>query len=272
MKNVLRAFTIACLVASVACTGRVDLEKVPVGARVAVTRQDGGVVSGTLAARDDTSVTVAVGPERRIVPRDQIVGVQVVEEVPAAAAAPAAPPEVVFRTVTLPAGSVLVVRLDSPVGSASSRQGDPVTATLTEAVTVDGADVLPRGSLVTGDVASVRTAGRVRGRASIAVVFRQVTFPGRGDRQAIEASVSRTASSTKGADTATIAFPALGGAIVGGLVGGKKGALLGTAIGGGAGTAVVLSTRGHQISLPRGTVLSIRLQRPIDVRVPVASR
>jgi hypothetical protein len=271
MNKVLRAFTLACLIAGAGCTTRVDLEKVPVGASVAVTRQDGGVVSGTLAARDDTSVTVAVGPERRVVPRDQIVGVQVVDEAPAAAA-PAAPPEVVFRNVTLPAGSVLVVRLDSPVGSASSRLGDPVAATLTEAVTVDGADVLPRGSLVSGDVASVRTAGRVKGRASVAVVFREVTIPGRDDRQAIEARVSRTASSTKGTDTATIAFPALGGAIIGGLVGGTKGALIGTAIGGGAGTAVVLTTRGRQITLPRGTVLSITLQHAIDVRVPAAPR
>ncbi len=269
MNKILCALTIACLVGCVGCDKRVDLERVPVGSRVEVTRQDGGVVSGSLAARDDTTVTVAVGSDLRIVPRAQIVGVQVLDEAPAVAA-PLAPPAAEFRVVTIPAGARLVVRLDSPVGSASSRMGDPVAATLTEAVTIDGTDVLPRGSLVSGDVASVRSAGRVKGRASVAIVFRAVTLAGRDDRQAIEARVSRTASSTKGTDAATIAFPAVGGAIVGGLVGGRKGALIGTAIGGGAGTAVVLSTRGRQISLPRGTVLSLRLQHAVDVRVPAA--
>ena len=38
-----------------------------------------------------------------------------------------------------------------------------------------------------------------------------------------------------------------------GSVGGKKGAAIGAAIGGGGGTAVVLTTRGPQIRLPRGT-------------------
>ncbi len=47
------------------------------------------------------------------------------------------------RVVTVPDGTELTVRLDSAVGSDTSQVNDPVTATLTEAVRVDGAEILP---------------------------------------------------------------------------------------------------------------------------------
>jgi hypothetical protein len=267
MSKVLLAATLACLIASIGCSKPVDLEKVPPGTKVEVTRQDGGVVSGTVAALDDTTLTVAAGPASHSVPRDQIVGVQVVEE-----PAVATPPPATFRTITLPAGTMLVVRLNSTVGSASSSAGDPVTATLTDPVVVDGTEVIATGSVASGEVASVRSSGKVKGRGSIAIVFRSLSIAGGDEVSPIDARVSRTAPGAQGKDTAKIAIPAIGGAIVGGLLGGKKGVLIGTAIGGGAGTAVVLSTRGPQILLPQGTVLSIRLEHAIDVRVPIASR
>jgi hypothetical protein len=77
------------------------------------------------------------------------------------------------------------------------------------------------------------------------------------------------AAATKREDAAKIGIPAAGGAIIGGLIRGKKGAAIGTAIGGGAGTAVVLSTPGREIRLPRGTVLTLPLDQAIDVRVPI---
>jgi hypothetical protein len=52
------------------------VEGVAVGTKVEVTRQDGGVVRGSLAARDEKTVKVTVGSTGRSVPRDQIAGVQ----------------------------------------------------------------------------------------------------------------------------------------------------------------------------------------------------
>lgn len=68
MMQTLPRFALALLLASAGCSNRVDLEKVPVGTEVQVTRQDGGVVQGTLAARDDQTVTVAVGSVNHPVP------------------------------------------------------------------------------------------------------------------------------------------------------------------------------------------------------------
>jgi hypothetical protein len=265
MMKTLPTFALALTIAGAGCADRVDLEKVPVGTQVEVTRQDGGVVRGTLAARDDQTVKVKVGSASRSVPRDQIAEVQLVDKTTPAPL----PPIAKFREFTLPEGTRLAVRLDSAVGSDSSRVEDPIEATLTEAVIVDGSEVLPAGAVVRGDVAAVQPAGKVKGRASLALRFSSVSVAGRDERYPIVARVDLLAPATKGEDALKVGIPAAGGAIVGGLIGGKKGAAIGTAVGGGAGAAVVLSTSGEEIRLPRGSALSLPLDQAVDVRVPI---
>jgi preprotein translocase subunit SecG len=55
--------------------------------------------------------------------------------------------------------------------------------------------------------------------------------------------------------------------VIGALVGGKKGAAIGAAAGAGAGTAYVMSTRGEEVHLAKGTALTLKLAAPITVRV-----
>ena len=259
------AFALTLMLAGTGCSDRVDLEKVPVGTEVQVTRQDGGVVQGTLAARDDKTVKVAVGSVNRSVPRDQIADVQVVADAPVPL-----PPIAKFREFTLPAGTILHVRLDSALASDSSRAGDPIEATLTSAVAADGTEVIPQGSSVRGEVAAVDPGGKVSGRASVAIRFTSIAVAGRDERYPIAAHASWLAPTTKGKDAAKIAVPAGAGAIIGGIIGGGKGAAIGAAIGGGGGAAVVLTTRGPQIRLDRGAALSLPLEQAVDVRVPIA--
>src|SRR5204862_7464657 len=91
---------------------------------------------------------------------------------------------------------------------------------------------------------------------------------GQDDRCRIDTSaVGRTAPSTKKKDALEIGGGAAGGALIGALIGGGKGAAIGSAAGGGAGTAVVLSTRGKEIHLPRGAAMTLRLVKPVTVRV-----
>jgi hypothetical protein len=56
--------------------------------------------------------------------------------------------------------------------------------------------------------------------------------------------------------------------LVGAIVGGKKGAAIGTAVGGGAGTGVVLATRGEELVLPEGTPITTRLLASVTVEAP----
>ena len=108
----------------------------------------------------------------------------------------------------------------------------------------------------------------MKGLAHVAVRFDTLVPSGEEERYTIQtAAVGRTAPSTKQKDAIVIGAPAAGGAIIGGLLGGKKGALIGTAVGGGGGTAVVLSTRGKEVHLPKGAALTLQLSRPLTVKV-----
>lgn len=255
-------------VVAAGCSSEPDVETLPVGTEVQVVTEDGAVVTGRLAARDEKAVQVEVGVGRktREVPREQIADVQIVE---ASKPAPPLPPIARFREFTVPAGTDLEVRLESAVASDTSRVEDAVTATIVEPVVIDGTTVIPSGSTVRGEVAAAQPAGKVKGRASLALRFGTIAVA--DQRYTIQARVSRLAPATKGEDAAKIAIPAGAGAVIGGVIGGGKGAAIGTAIGGGAGTAVVLTTSGDEVRLPGGTRLTLQIDSAIEVRVPVAS-
>jgi len=172
------------------------------------------------------------------------------------------------REVTIPAGTLLPVVLDTAVGSDTSRAEEPVTAHLARPVTFHGETVLPAGSRVSGVVTDAKASGRVKGRAHVAVRFDSLSPSGVDERYEIQtASIGRTAENTKKKDALEIGAPAAGGAIIGALVGGKKGALIGTAVGGGAGTGVVLATKGKEVHLPKGSALTLKLASPVTVKV-----
>ncbi len=265
-RSMVRVLPLAMLLGGfvAACGSRVDVEKVPIGTPVEVTRQDGGVVTGKLHARDDQSLHVEVGRATRTIPRDQIASVELVKP---DAPPPPLPPVAKFREYTVPEGTVLSAKLNTTVGSDSSRVGDPVEATLTQAIDVDGVEVFPVGSVVTGAVTRAESSGKVKGRASLAVDFHSIAV---GDSSyTVSSSLEHTAAATKGSDVKKIGIPAAGGAILGAILGGKKGALIGATIGGGAGAVVVLTTSGPEVRYLQGTVVSLPLGQSIDVRVPI---
>jgi hypothetical protein len=173
-----------------------------------------------------------------------------------------------FREVTVPAGTLLPVDLETAVSSVSSNVEDPVRGTLRRAVLVDGYEALPAGSTLSGVVTSAQRSGRVKGRAHVA--FRFNTLRARDERIDVRTGViGRAAPGTKKEDVAKIGIGAGAGAVIGGVIGGGSGAAKGAAIGGAGGTGVVLATRGKEVSLPSGADLSVKLLEPITVRVPL---
>ena len=180
----------------------------------------------------------------------------------------AVPSTAQWREITIPAGTQLAVTLDTAVGSDTSRVEEPVTAHLTRSIHVQGQTALPEGTRVTGVVTDATQSAKVKGRAHVAMRFDSLTPKGDDQRYAIRtAAVTRTAQGTKKKDALKIGAPAAGGAILGAILGGKKGALVGTAVGGGAGTAVVLSTRGEEVHLGKGAAITLKLAAPLTVRV-----
>jgi hypothetical protein len=228
--------------------------------------------AGNTAVAAPAAAGTAVAPDPATPPPPAAPAAAVgVAPAPALAPAPApvaAVPEVTWREVTIPAGTSLPVALDTAVGSATSTVEAPVAAHLTRAIVIDGVTVVPRGSRVSGVVTDATRAAKVKGRASIAMKFDSLTSEPEGERYQIATSrISRLAAATKKDDTVKILAPAVGGAIIGRIIGGRKGAAIGAGTGGGAGAAVVMSTRGKEVSLGKGAALTLKLIEPLTVRI-----
>jgi hypothetical protein len=187
---------------------------------------------------------------------------------PSAAAPTPASTDAASREVTIPRGTRLPMVLETSVASNTSRPEEGVQARLTRDVVVQGVTALAEGSRVTGVVVDAKRAGKVKGRAHVALRFDAVVPRGDDARYAMQTSaVGRTAPATKKKDALEIGGGAAGGALIGALVGGKKGALIGSGVGGGAGTAYVLSTRGQDVRLGKGTAITVQLTEPLTVRI-----
>ena len=175
-------------------------------------------------------------------------------------------PEV--HEVTIGAGTILPLTLESTVASNVNHVEDRVQARLSRPLVVRDMEVIPRGSRIEGVVSDVQPSGKVKGRARLSIRFNTLFV--RGTRYDITTmSLARVAPGTKKKDAEKIGIPAAGGAIVGAIEGGKKGAGIGALVGGGAGTAYVLSTPGKEVRLGSGHRLSVRLAQPLTIRVPM---
>jgi hypothetical protein len=172
------------------------------------------------------------------------------------------------RSITIPAGTILRLRVNRGFGSDISRVEDPVPATLARSIVIGGQTVLPAGSSASGYVVEAARPGKVKGRGRVAVRFTRITPASESASYNMQTrSWVAVAPATKRKDALTIGIPAAGGAAIGALVDGKKGAGIGAAVGGGAGTAAVLTTRGKEVRVGRGATLAVRLSAPLTIRL-----
>jgi len=172
--------------------------------------------------------------------------------------------------LTIPAGTQMALRLDTSLSTKTSRVGDRFEATVAQDLVVDGMTAVPAGATVTGRVIVAEQPGKASGRGKLQLRYDQLHMD--GTTRSLE-TVSRVYESPSGTkkDVAIIGGSAIGGAILGKVVGGEsEDAAKGAAIGAAAGTGATLVTRGPQLTLPRGTALSVRLDHPIDVPRPSA--
>ncbi len=181
-----------------------------------------------------------------------------------AAATPAAPPAPVMKEMDVPSGTELVLKLETGVSSATAKPEQTVRATVMKPIVVDGMVAIPEGASVTGTVISAEQSGRVKGRASIALRFHEVTVS-KTAYKINTSRIAREAEATKGEDATKIGVGAGVGTAIGAIAGGKKGAAIGAAVGGGAGTGVVLATKGKEVSIPAGATLRTKIVEPVKI-------
>ncbi len=168
--------------------------------------------------------------------------------------------------MTVPAGTVITVRLANAVGSKLSNSGDQFTASVATPIEVDGKVAVPSGAEASGKVVQAVPLGRFKGGAVLKLALDSVTING-GAYDVQTSSVSRYLKGKGKRTAAMIGGGAGGGALIGGLAGGGKGALIGAALGAGAGTAGAAYTGNKEIILPAESTLSFKLSEPLTVKM-----
>ncbi len=168
------------------------------------------------------------------------------------------------RTVTVPEGTVIAVRLIDPIDTERSKAGDTFRATLSQPVMVGDEVVIPGDADITGQIVDSKSAGHFTGQSALALTLTSLRVNGKTYQ--LRTSQYEQQGSSRGKRTAATVGGGAGlGAIIGGIAGGGKGAAIGAAVGAGAGTGVQAATKGQQIKLPSETVLNFRLENPVNV-------
>lgn len=172
----------------------------------------------------------------------------------APAAAPSAP---AASTVSVPAGTTLLVRMMDGASS-NDTKGKRFTTTLEGDLIINGQMVAKAGTKVYGRVENAERAGRYRGQSMLDLRLTELTVGGTfvpimtgPYGQAGERSIRKTARG------------AAAGAAIGAIADGGDGAAKGAAIG-----AVASGIKkGQPIVVSPGTVLEFTLQQPLTVNV-----
>src|ERR1700688_3392770 len=187
-------------------------------------------------------------------------------------------------TSPVPAGTALIVKLETTLATFSNKPGDLFQGQLIQPVMLDGRTVIPAGTKVEGRVTKVAEPRRISGRPTIKIVPETLVMAG-GERFALDATLVDTNAGRdtdvnqegefKGPghdrrDQMEAGGGTAGGMLIGGLIGGPPGVVICGLVGAG-------STGGHWLSkhrsaiLPSGTTLTIELNRPLAMTTAVAN-
>jgi type IV secretion system protein VirB10 len=187
---------------------------------------------------------------------------------------------------TLDAGTKVPLSLINSVSTKSSQEGDRVYLETAFPVLSGGRIVIPVGSWVAGTVTEVKKPGRVKGRGELYIRFDTLTLPNGVTRDLRSRMDGMDASSTgqldrsegkvrsegnKAGDLKTVAETTGAGASVGAIAGnamghGMAGLGAGAAAGLAGGLIYVLSSRGPDAVIAKGSTVEMVLNRAIVLK------
>ena len=225
--------------------------------------RSGKTVDGSLVSADRKTIRVVLA--NGAVANFPVADVQAVEfSEPKAPPPPAPNPSQAPPPITVPAGTVLNVRLTEGFDVDVAQTGMTYKSLLDDPVMINGQVVVPRGASVVLQAVNVAQAGKMKGSDTIVLKANSIAFGGR------RYDVTTTQVESKGGGegkktTRKVAGGAGLGAIIGGIAGGGTGAAIGAAAGGATG-AVVATQGTEHLQLPAETRLQFTLNAAVTVR------
>lgn len=188
----------------------------------------------------------------------------------------------------IPNGAHVLLRMQNTVNSRTAKVGDYVYLRTDTPISANNQVVVPIGSHVQGVVAMVNRAGKVKGRAELAIRLETLTLPSgqqlkfepridslegdAGGQAVVNNENTIKQGGSVGKDVGQVAIMAGSGAMLGAMIGrvGNSGGLRSAGIGAGTGTAVGLATalltRGKDVELRQGMTMDVVFDRPIDLQ------
>jgi hypothetical protein len=165
----------------------------------------------------------------------------------------------------VPAGTILLIRINDYLSTDHNTIGDQFTAVLDYPVVVNGWVVARRGQVLVGQVKEVRKAGRIKGTSELGVELTDLTVVDGHQVPILTELWKGSAGTSHGQDAATIGTATGLGALIGAAADWGTGAAIGAGAGAAGGIGAVLLTRGHPTVLEPEEQLSFRLDDPVRV-------
>ncbi len=169
------------------------------------------------------------------------------------------------NSITVPAGTHLLVRMIDSINSSTNHVGDKFQASLAAPLAVGTTVIAPKDTLVYGRLIQAEQAGRIQGQADLRLELTGIQI----NNQIVSLVTSdyNVAGKSRGKQTATRTGVGAGlGALIGAIAGGGKGAAIGAGIGAGSAGAIQVLTHGPQIQIPSETELDFTLSQPFTVQ------
>lgn len=199
-----------------------------------------------------------------------------------AASATSAPPDSSAASasaqIVVPAGTHLPLVLHNAVSTRNAQPGDPLYLETTFPIVLNDKIVIPAGSYVQGEITEAKRAAKGKGGAEVRIRLTTLVLPngytakfdaiptnaGTGGTEYADKEGKITNDRDKAADAGTVIKTTGAGAGIGAIAGhGAEGAGIGAGVGAATGLAMIFSTRGPELELPRGSSVDVMMDRPL---------
>jgi hypothetical protein len=165
------------------------------------------------------------------------------------------------KTITVPAGTRILIRMIDSIDSSKQKTGFRFSGTLETNLQAVNVVVAPRGTKVFGKLISASSAGKMSGSSELTLELTDIMMY--NSAYPLLTSTYEIKGAGEGGNTAKKVIGGAGlGALIGGIAGGGKGAGIGALVGVAGGTAIAASKKGEQLLIPSESLIEFRLQQP----------